>query len=257
VEAPGVVEEIVQFGPLLVARTTHAPGWRWSADIKPIVGTIVSKQVTIELSDGSRLELGPDSVYDIPPGHDAWTSGPEPVISIEWTGALEWLLPAQGQRILASLLFTDIVGSTEHARSLGDRAWRAILTAHDEAIRHLVIVAGGREVKTTGDGFLAVFDGPARAIRTAIQIRERVRSLGLEIRQGVHVGEIELAGADVAGIAVHEAARVMGAASAGEILVSSVTTVLAGASGYRFTSRGAHDLKGFQGPAELFAVDGG
>ncbi len=266
-EAPGVVEEVIQLGPLTVARSTHAPGWRWSKDVQPIVGTercqvrhvgvLVSGRLGLELADGVTLEIGPWSVYDVPPGHDGWTVGNDPAVAIEWTGALEWLMPAQGERVLASLLFTDIVGSTERARDLGDRRWRGLLAAHDDAIRHLVGVAKGREVTTTGDGFLAVFEGPARAIQTALAIRDRVRSLGLELRQGIHVGEVELVGADVRGIAVHEAARIMAAAASGEIVVSSVTRSLAAASGYTFESRGEHRLKGFPNPVELYAIETG
>jgi class 3 adenylate cyclase len=267
VEGPGVVEEVVQFGTLTVARATHAPGWRWSTHIKPIVGTercqvrhvgvVLSGRIGVELADGSSLEAGPGTAYDIPPGHDGWTIGDEPAVAIEWTGVLEWLLPAQGERVLATLLFTDIVGSTEHARRLGDRPWRRLLAAHDEAVRQLVAVGRGREVTTTGDGFLVVLDGPALAIRTAIAVRDRVRTIGLELRQAVHVGEVELVGADVRGIAVHEAARIMGAATSGEILVSSITKALASGSGYAFTERGMHELRGFSGPLELFAVDAG
>ena len=135
------------------------------------------------------------------------------------------------------------------------RRWRGLLAAHDEAVRQLVAVARGREVTTTGHGFLVVFDGPALAIRTAIAVRDRVRTIGLELRQAVHVGEVELVGADVRGIAVHEAARIMGAASSGEILVSSITKALASGSGYAFTERGRHELRGFSGALELFAVD--
>lgn len=266
-EAPGVVEAVVQFGALTVARAAHAPGWRWSTHIRPIVGTdrcqirhvgvLLSGRMRVELDDGTSIDAGPGTVYDIPPGHDGWTVGDEPAVAIEWTGVLEWLLPAQGERVLASLLFTDIVGSTEVAARLGDRRWRGLLAAHDEAVRHLVAVARGREVTTTGDGFLVVFDGPARAIQTAIDIRDRVRTIGLELRQAVHVGEVELVGGDVRGIAVHEAARIMGAAAGGEILVSSVTRALAGGSGFSFTDRGRHELRGLSGPVDLFAVQSG
>jgi len=134
VEAPGVIEEVIQFGTLTVARATHVPGWRWSMHIKPIVGTercqvrhvgvVLSGRSGVELPDGSSLDAGPGTVNDIPPGHEGWTIGDEPTVAIEWTGVLEWLLPAQGERVMATLLFTDIVGSTEHARGLGDRRWR-------------------------------------------------------------------------------------------------------------------------------------
>jgi class 3 adenylate cyclase len=265
IEGPGVVEQVVMFGPMAVARSSHAPGWRWSTHIKPIVGTewcqvrhvgvVLSGRLGLELSDGSSLEFGPGTAYDVPPGHDGWVIGDEPGVVVEWTGVLEWLTPAQGERVLASLLFTDIVGSTERVHAIGDRRWRALLAAHDEAIRQLVTASRGREVTTTGDGFLAVFEGPARAIQTASAIRDRMRTLDLELRQAVHVGEVELNGADVRGLAVHAAARIMAAASPGEILVSSVTRDLAAASGFTFIDRGRHDLRGLPDPVALFVVD--
>jgi class 3 adenylate cyclase len=263
-EIPGVRAEIVEFGPLAIARTTHEPGWRWSTHVKPVVGTdrcearhvgyLLSGRMGLELSDGRLFEVGPGCVFDIPPGHDGWTVGDEPIVSIDWTGGLEWLVPAQGERVLAAILFTDIVGSTAHAERVGDRRWRAILSAHDDAVRQLIAAGHGREVTTTGDGFLAVFDGPARAIRTALLIRERVASLGLELRQAIHVGEVELAGGDVHGLAVHEAARILATTGPGEIFVSAVTRALAAGSGYTFTTRGTHELKGFPGQYELFAI---
>jgi len=192
VDEAGVHEERLEFGELLVARTTHEPGWRWSTHIKPLVGTercqarhvgvVISGRIAFELADGTIGEAGPDSVYDVPPGHDGWVVGAEPAIVVEWTGVREWLIPAHGERVLASLLFTDIVDSTLHADRLGDRAWRGLLAAHDEAIRELLAQGQGREVTTTGDGFLVLFEGPARAIGTALAIRARVRALGLELR---------------------------------------------------------------------------
>jgi len=265
IDAPGVREEVVELGPVAIGRITHSPGWRWSTDIRPIVGTercqsrhvgcVVSGRLGFELADGSVGEVGPGGVYDIAPGHDGWVIGDEPAVVIEWIGVLEWLVPRHGERILASLLFTDIVGSTDHAARIGDRAWRALLSAHDETVRELLSAGHGREVARAGDGFLAVFDSPARAIQTAILLRDRLRSLGLELRQGIHVGEIEISATDARGLAVHEAARVMAAAGAGEILVSPVTRTLAAGSGYAFSSRGTYELKGFPGTTELFAVE--
>jgi class 3 adenylate cyclase len=128
-------------------------------------------------------------------------------------------------------MFTDIVGSTELAGRLGDRAWHELLGRHDRGVRNVLHRHRGREVKTTGDGFLAVFDGPGRAVRAAIDMKASSRAIGLEIRAGVHTGEIELAGDDVRGVAVHEAARIAAAASAGEILASSTTHQLATGAG--------------------------
>lgn len=265
IEAPGVTAEIVEFGPLAVARTTHVAGWRWSTHVKPIVGTerclsrhvglVLAGLLGVELIDGRRFELSPGTVFDIPPGHDGWTVGDEPAVTVEWTGGIEWLVPAQGERALVAVLFTDIVGSTTQAERLGDRRWRSLLTAHDDAVRQLITMGHGRAVTTTGDGFLAVFDGPARAIRAAMQIRERTQVIGLELRQGIHVGEVELVGSDIHGRTVHETARIMALAGGGEILVSAVTRALTAGSGYAFTSRGTQELKGIAGRHELFAVE--
>jgi uncharacterized protein (TIGR00369 family) len=158
------------------------------------------------------------------------------------------------ERILATVLFTDIVGSTERAQELGDERWRELLTAHQDVVRRKLKAFGGREVKTTGDGFLAAFESPARAVQCARAVRDAVRALGLEIRAGVHTGECERIGSDLAGIAVHAAARIEAAAGAGEILVSSTVCDLVAGSGLTFADRGLHDLKGLSGQRQLFAV---
>jgi pimeloyl-ACP methyl ester carboxylesterase len=158
-------------------------------------------------------------------------------------------------RVLATLLFTDIVASTERATDLGDHDWRTLLERHHAAVRGEVERHRGREVKTTGDGFLVSFDGPARGIRCAAAVRETLRELGLEIRAGVHTGECEVLGDDVGGVAVHIGARVMALAAPGEILVSSTVKDLVSGSGIAFAERGAHQLKGVPGEWRLFAVD--
>jgi class 3 adenylate cyclase len=158
-------------------------------------------------------------------------------------------------RVLATVLFTDIVASTERAAALGDRRWRQLLASHNALVRRELVRFRGREVKTVGDGFLATFDGPARAIRCACAIRDGVRALGLEIRAGLHTGECELMGDDVGGIAVHISARVVGSAAAGEVLVSSTVKDLVAGSGLRFVARGTHHLHGVPGEWRLFAVE--
>jgi pimeloyl-ACP methyl ester carboxylesterase len=157
-------------------------------------------------------------------------------------------------RVLATVLFTDIVGSTEHTADAGDRAWRDLLDRHDAMVRRQLERFGGREVNTTGDGFLATFDGPARAIRCATAIRDGARQIGMEIRAGLHTGEIERRGSDVAGIAVSIATRVMTAATGGEVLVSRTVTDLVAGSGIAFDDRGEHELKGVPGRWALYAV---
>jgi class 3 adenylate cyclase len=159
-----------------------------------------------------------------------------------------------GERTLATVLFTDIVGSTEQASRIGDRQWSRLLDAHDRVARELVGRFGGRLGKSTCDGILATFDSPGAAIGCAIDLRGRLQELGIEIRAGVHTGEVQPRGADVGGIAVHVSARVMGAAGAGEVLVSRTVRDLVAGSDVQFEDRGSHALKGISGEWQLFAV---
>jgi class 3 adenylate cyclase len=159
-----------------------------------------------------------------------------------------------GERALATVLFTDIVGSTDHARRVGDRRWGELLDTHDRLARELVAQLQGQLVKSTGDGVLALFDRPGRGIRCATALRDRLRGRGMEIRAGVHTGEVQLRGDDVGGIAVHFAARVMAAAAPGEVLVSGTVRDLVAGSDYVLEDRGAHALKGMAGEWRLFAV---
>jgi class 3 adenylate cyclase len=157
-------------------------------------------------------------------------------------------------RVLATVMFTDVVGSTERATTLGDRRWRDLLDAHDAAVRHQLEAFKGREVKTTGDGFLATFDGPARAIRCARAICDAASDLGMEVRVGLHTGEIEVRGDDIGGVAVHIGSRVSAVAQASEIMVSSTVKDLVAGSGITFEDRGEHELKGVPDSWRLFAV---
>jgi class 3 adenylate cyclase/pimeloyl-ACP methyl ester carboxylesterase len=158
-------------------------------------------------------------------------------------------------RILATVLFTDVVGSTNKACEIGDACWAELLAKHNAAVRVLLARYRGIEVKTTGDGFLATFDGPARAVRCALGICEAVMPLGLELRAGCHTGEIELLGTDVGGIAVHIGARVSALAGPSEVLVSSTVKDLVAGSGLAFTDRGEHELKGVPGNWRLYAAE--
>jgi len=162
---------------------------------------------------------------------------------------------AEPERILTTVLFTDIVGSTERAAQLGDRAWRELIARHHAAVRSEIGRFRGREIDTAGDGVFASFDGPARAIACAHAIRRALGDLGLAVRAGVHTGECELDGGKLRGIAVHIGARVAGQASAGEVLVSSTVKDLVAGSGLEFEDRGAHELRGVPGEWRLFAVD--
>jgi class 3 adenylate cyclase len=157
-------------------------------------------------------------------------------------------------RVLATVLFTDIVDSTRRAAEMGDRDWHALLDAHDAVVRSQLARFRGREVNTSGDGFLAMFDGPQRAIRCAMAIRDAVQALGLEVRAGLHTGECEVRGDDIGGIGVHIGARVSALAGPSEVLVSSTLRDLVIGSGIEFDDRGTHQLKGVPGEWRLFAV---
>jgi class 3 adenylate cyclase len=165
-------------------------------------------------------------------------------------------LTVEPDRVLATVLFTDIVGSTERLAELGDSGWRELLARHHEAVRDQLARFDGREIDTAGDGFLAAFDAPARAVRSAMAIRDEVKAIGLSVRCGLHTGECERVGDKLVGIAVHIGARIAGQASADEILVSSTVRDLVAGAGITFDERGAVSLKGLPGEWLLFAVTG-
>ena len=265
VDLPNLRLQLVHLGDLTVARMVNEPGWRWSVDVRPSVGgdwcqvrhvgIVVSGSLGVDFPDGSSVAFRAGDVFEIPPGHDGYTIGDEPVVQVEWTGVRAFAAYGSGlaSRVLATLLFIDLVSSTELVTRLGDAAWRDLLSHYLEGVRDELDRFGGREVKTTGDGMLATFDGSARALHCAAALRRRAKAEGLDVRIGVHVGEVEVVGDDVRGVAVHEAARIMAAAQPGEILVSELTRALAGAAGLDCEDRGAHVLKGLDGEWKLAA----
>jgi class 3 adenylate cyclase len=197
-----------------------------------------------------------DAKYVELPGDDSliWAGDQQALVS-EMEEFITGVRPVpEPDRVLATVLFTDIVGSTDEAARLGDRRWRDLLQDHNAVIRRELERFRGREVQALGDGFLATFDGPARAIRSARAISEAVRRLGIDVRAGLHTGEIELLGEDIGGIAVHIGARVSAKAGPGEVLVSSTVKDLVAGSGIEFEDRGRHALKGVPGEWQLFAV---
>jgi class 3 adenylate cyclase len=157
-------------------------------------------------------------------------------------------------RVLSTVLFSDIVGSTEQAAAVGDRRWREVLDRHDVVVRREIDAYRGKLVDFTGDGVLATFDGPARAVSCGCELRDSLRSLGVDVRVGLHTGEIELRGREIGGIAVHIGARVAAVADGGEVLVSRTVTDLVAGSGIEFADRGTYQLKGVSGDWQLFAV---
>jgi class 3 adenylate cyclase len=265
VEFPGIAEQIVEMGDLTVARIVQQPGWRWSKDMRSVVegewcdahhiGFNLSGRQGVVFRDGSALEIGPGEVYDIPPGHDGYTIGDEPAVMIEWSGPRTFggLRTAPHNRVLSTLAFTDLVGSTELLVRMGDSAWRDLLSRHYESVRSSLERFVGREIETTGDGVLATFAAPANAVRCLAEIQHRANGDGLRVRGCVHVGELEMVGNRLRGVAVHEAARILATADAGEVLVSEQAKAFAESAGLEFEDRGLHQLKGLPGERRLFA----
>jgi class 3 adenylate cyclase len=262
---PKLVGQVVLVGELYVGRYVHEPGWCWSKDMKPLIGTsscqhhhqgfVLSGSVLLTTDDGAQRTLGPGGVFDIPPGHDACILGDEPLITIEFRGARDWARPMESrERVLATLLFTDIVGSTATAARMGDRAWKELLEQHYDRVRKELERYRGYEIKTTGDGFLAIFDGTARAVRCGEAICWAARKDGIEVRAGVHTGEVERHIDTVHGVAVHIAARIMALAGPGEVFLSASTVALLEGSGMSFTDAGEHELKGLNGRRQLYRL---
>jgi class 3 adenylate cyclase len=266
VEFPRLTVQQVDLGDLTVGRLTAEPGWRWYDHVRPRVGgdwcearhvgVVLSGRFGVTMRDGTKLEFGPDDVFEIPGGHDGYTLGDEPCVQIEWSGLRafpSFSLVGMPGRSLVTLLFTDIVDSTVTAARVGDKVWRDLLSTHYEAARGAVERYHGHEVNTTGDGLLSRFDGPAAALHCAAEIRRTAQREGIDIRACVHVGEVEVVGNDVRGIAVHEAARILSAAAPNEILVSATTRALAHGAKLDFHPVGVRTLKGLPGEWELFA----
>lgn len=262
---PRLRMQTVDVGDVSVAWLVNQPGWRWSVDVRPLVGgewcqsrhvgILLAGHFGVTLADGTRIDLRPRDVYVIPPGHDGYVVGEEPTVAIEWSGVRGWIPDIEiTERVLATLLLTDIVDSTATAARLGDAAWRTLLAGYNERTRAILERYRGREVNTTGDGFLATFDGAARAVRCATELVRGASEDGLAIRAVVHTGELELVGEDVRGLAVHETARMLALAAGGEIVVSALTRELTGGAGIAFDDRGEHELRGIEGARRIYAV---
>lgn len=266
VELEKVRSEMVSLNGMTLARDIHQPGWRWSEHVRPLVATEwceshhvgyqLKGSLRVHLKDGTEFDVHPGDMLDIPAGHDAWVLGDEPVESLNWVGGATWLAPLQTlkERVLVTLVITDIVDSTGTAQRLGDRKWVELLADHDRRMADTIDRFGGRVVKTTGDGFLAIFDGAARAIRSALACVKGAESLGVPIRAAVHTGEVETAGRDIHGVAVHEASRIMSLAGAGEVLVSEFTRAFASDAQHLFTDKGDLELRGLEGSIRIHSV---
>lgn len=262
--ANGIVERSVQIGEQTIGRATLQPGWRWSIDVKPTVGTrwcmfrhigiVLSGQFHVVMEDGHVMELGPDDVFEIPPGHDAWVVGDEPWESVEIAGIYGFGRRAPGETHVATILVTDVVDSTATLERIGEAEWRRLQSAHYEQVRRILDRHRGIEVTTTGDGVLATFDSAARAARAAAEIHEAAGPLGIRTRAGIHTGEVESVPGNVRGLAVHLAARIAAAAAPGETFVSATVREMTTASDLVFDDRGTHDLKGVTTARQLYSV---
>ncbi len=257
--------QLVLLGETYVARYRHEPGWRWSHDVQPLVGTpscqfhhqgfALSGRLHVVTAEGAERTIEAGEAFNIPPGHDAWVLGEAPFVSVEFVGVRDWARPAtSGERVLVTLLFTDLVGSTALAARLGDASWKGLLSRHHDRVRQELDRFRGYEIDTTGDGFLAIFDGTARAVRCAGALCEAARQDGLSIRAGVHSGEVERYVDRVRGVAVHVAARIMALAGPGEVLLSASTMALLEGSGLQCVDAGDHVLKGLDGPRRLYRL---
>jgi class 3 adenylate cyclase len=234
-------------------------------DVRPILPTIHVPTLVLNRANAVHVspamgryiaEHVPGAVYrDLPgAGQAYWAGNPLEIVAEvqEFFTGVRDVVPVD--RVLATVLFTDIVGSTERAAKIGDGRWRELLNEHNHVIRRELERHRGREIETTGDGFLITFDGPARAIRCALSFHEALRPVGIEIRAGIHTGEVELRGDDIAGIAVHIGARVASEAGTGETLVSRTVVDLVAGSGISFEDRGDHELKGVPDRWRLYRV---
>ncbi len=254
----------VQVGDLTIGRMVLQPGWRWSTHVRPLVGTdscqfhhvgvVISGAARFLMDDGTELEVRPGDVFDIPPGHDNWVTSDEPAVAITWGGWRGWGRPPDGDRVLMSLVMTDIEESTKRLTAVGDAAWDRLLERHHTVTREVVERYRGREVDTTGDGFLLAFDGAARAVRAAVDIRQAVSAIGLQVRVGVHTGEVEVVSGGLRGVTVHETARIMSLGHGGEVLLSDITKDLSQGASVEYEDRGVHELKGISRPRHVFAV---
>ena len=221
------------------------------------VQVFLSGRFAVRMDDGEEVEFGPLDVGDIPPGHDAWVVGDEPVHILDFAGNSDAIgMPREHQRIVTTLLMTDIVGSTRTAAHLGDAAWTQVLADHNRLVRAQLVRFGGSEVNTTGDGFLATFRSAVAALRCGAAIVAALADAGIETRIGVHTGEFEPMGRDVGGVAVHVVARIMALAGASDVFASAVTVGLADGSGLSFRAEGERELKGLDRPLHLYRLAG-
>jgi class 3 adenylate cyclase len=263
---PNGVVEIVTLDEIAVSRAVFQPGWRWETDVAPIAGTdscqhrhvgyTISGRLVVRMNDGTTLTIEPGDAYEIPPGHLAWVVGDVPFEAVEFTSGHTFAKSPEdlGERVLATIVFSDICDSTATLARIGDAEWTRVLREHNERIRTVIDRFRGREIATLGDGFLALFDGAGKAVLAAAAMEPAVADLGIHVRAGVHTGEVAIVGGQARGVAVHAAARVAALAGPGEVLASGITHDLLDGSGLSFEFRGAHELKGLSSARPIFAL---
>jgi class 3 adenylate cyclase len=256
----------VRLAGTVVSRHVLQPGWSWEAHAQPLVGTascelyhrgvVLRGRMGVRTDEGEEVVIGPNQVFDLPPGHVTWVEGDEELVMVDWAGGAGFdTQPGEGARVMATILFTDIVDSTVQARQKGDAAWKHTVTMQEDIVRTVLVRFGGREVETAGDSFLIAFDGAERAIRCGLALVDALAAIQVPIRVGIHSGEVALSDERVRGVAVHAAARILAEAGSGEVVVSGTTRDLAeGAAGLAFESRGRYRLKGLEREHELFAA---
>jgi class 3 adenylate cyclase len=256
----------VRLAGTVVSRHVLEPGWSWEEHAQPEVGTpscelyhrgvVLSGRMGVRTDEGEEVVIGPNQVFDLPPGHLTWVDGDEELVMVDWAGGAGFDVQAgESARVMATILFTDMVGSTELAEKAGDAAWKRTVAMHDDVVRTVLVRFGGREVETAGDSFLVVFDSAERAIRCGLELVEALAAIQTPIRVGIHSGEVASTADHIRGVAVHAAARILAEAGAGEVLVSATTRDLAeGATGLAFESKGRYRLKGLEREHDLFAV---
>lgn len=264
-ELPLLTVSLARIGSHHIGRGVVQPGWHWAEHLAPVMGTescpvhhvqvLLSGRFAVRMDDGEEVTFEPGDVMDVPPGHDAWVVGDEPAVLLDFAGNIDALgLPREHERMVTTLLMTDIVDSTRVASRLGDAAWKQILSDHNRLVRAQLIRFGGSEVNTTGDGFLATFRSAVAGVRCGAAILDALRDTGIEVRIGVHTGEVEPMGDDIGGVAVHAAARIMALAGASEVFASAMTVGLAEGSGLAFESQGAREVKGLERPIEVYRL---
>ena len=258
--------EIVRLGEIAIGRLVLQPGWRWSKDVAPVVGTrscqlrhvgyAISGSLQVTLDDGTELVIRGGDGYEIPPGHDVLVLGTETWEGVEFASAHAFGLSPEelGERVLATVLFATWSARPRCSSGSATTRGRTCSRSTTRRIRAAIDRFGGREVASTGDGFLALFDGAAKAVRAAALMDPAVAELGIRVRVGLHTSEVEIVGGQPRGVGVHAAARVAALAGPGEVLVSGTTRDLLEGSGLVLERRGERDLKGLSGSRAIFAL---